>query len=467
MIWIAVAAMTVAVLALLAWPLLRRTEDLSDRAAYDLTVFQDQLKEVDRDVARGVLTAAEADAARLEIQRRIVALGRAPVEAVSAGTGRSRWVGIGITAVALPLIALAVYSGVGTPDPERAQALALETQGNGMSPDDINALVDRLAARVAGEPDNAEGVALLARTYRELGRYGEAAETFRRLTQLQPDADSYSSLGEALTMGANGFVTPEAHTALMSALAIDRTEPRARFYLGLGQAAEGNAENAIAIWRDLTADAPPDAPWLSMVREQMSAVAQNEGIPPMSVTPHHPLDLLPQDEKAMAAAAAAQAAPAPAAPLAGESPENVAMIQGMVAGLAARLEQNPDDFDGWMMLGRSYTVLNQPEKSAEAYEKAIALRPKEVAARLQYAVLLMADVDPNSADPLPSKLTTVVDEILALEPGQPEALYLAGLGRAKAGDTSGARGFWQRAQKAAVAGSALRGEVDRRLEALN
>lgn len=467
MIWIAVAAMTLGVLALLAWPMLRRTEDVSDRAAYDLTVFQDQLKEVDRDVARGVLTAAEAEAARLEIQRRIVALGRAPVEAVSAGTRRSRWVGIGVTAVALPLIALAVYSGVGTPDPERAQVLALEAQGSGMSPDDINALVDRLAARVAGEPDNAEGVALLARTYRELGRYGEAAETFGRLTQLQPDAESYSSLGEALTMGANGFVTPEAYTALMSALAIDRTEPRARFYLGLGQAAEGNAENAIAIWRDLTADAPPDAPWLSMVREQMSAVAQNEGIPPMSITPRHPLDLLPQDEKAVAAAAAAQATPAPAAPLAGASPENVAMIQGMVAGLAARLEQNPDDFDGWMMLGRSYTVLNQPEKSAEAYEKAIALRPKEVAARLQYAVLLMADVDPNSAEPLPSKLTTVVDEILALEPEQPEALYLAGLGRAKVSDTTGARDYWRRAQEAAAAGSALRGEIDRRLQALN
>jgi len=465
-IWIGVALITLFTLLALSWPVIRGARNVADRAAYDLTVFQDQLKEVDRDLGRGVLTESEAEAARLEIQRRILASRRAPAEGVSVGTGRSRWGAVGVTAVIVPLVAVGIYVRIGTPDPERAQAMAMLGSEGGMSESDIDALVDRLAARVANEPDNPEGLALLGRTYRELGRFMEAADTYRKLAAMQPSAENYSSLGEALAALKSGQVDEEAHTALMSALAIDRTDPRARFYLGLEQAAKGNAQDAIAIWRDLTASAPPDAPWLGMVREQMSAIAQNFSIAPMSVEPRHPLDLLPQNEKAMAAAAQAAQAGPPPAPLGGESPENIAMIQGMVAGLAARLEQNPDDFDGWMMLGRSYTVLNQPEQSAAAYKKASALRPTEVAPRLQHATVLMSGVDPNAQTPLPAELTAVVNEILAIEPQQPEALYLAGLGRAKVGDAQGARSFWERGQKVAPAGSVLRDEIDQRLKIL-
>jgi cytochrome c-type biogenesis protein CcmH len=119
-----------------------------------------------------------------------------------------------------------------------------------------------------------------------------------------------------------------------------------------------------------------------------------------------------------------------------------------------------------MMLGRSYTVLKDPAKAADAYKKAIGLRPKDVAPRLQYAGLLMMEVDPNAQVALPAELTATVAEILKLQPEQPEALYLAGLGRAKTGDAAGARSYWQKAQKATAEGSALRGEIDRRLQLL-
>lgn len=473
MILITAALLSLVVAIILAWPVIRRGDPGLGRAAYDLTVFQDQLKEVERDVARGVLTATEADAARLEIQRRILASGRAPAEEVHTGTNRSRWLGIAISAILVPLIAIGAYVQVGTPDPEAAQLAALESE-DGLSQSNIDALVDRLAARVNADPENPEGFALLGRTYRELGRFPEAVAAFKRLTELQPGAESYSSLGEALSAAQNGRVTEDAHAAMMSALTYDRTDARARFYLGLEQAGNGNPQGAIAIWRDLTADAPSDAGWVDMVRQQMAAVAQDAGIAPMTVEPKHPLDMFPQGDKAVAAATAAppttSRAPGPVAtgpvtPLA-VSPEQTAMIQGMVAGLAARLESAPEDYEGWMMLARSYTVLNDRAKSGEAYKKAIALRPNEAAPRLQYAGLLMMDVDTNSTAPLPAELTTTVAEILKIQPENPEALYLAGLGRARAGDSAGARGFWQKAQKIAEDGSALRGEIDKRLQAL-
>jgi cytochrome c-type biogenesis protein CcmH len=463
MIWIALA-LSLLVAAVLAWPVIRRGQPAESRAAYDLTVFQDQLKEVDRDLARGVLTETEADAARLEIQRRILSVGRGPAEKINTDTGRSRWVGIGATTVIVPLIAFGAYLQLGTPNPEQAQLAAVDSEA-GMSQSDIDALVDRLAARVAGDPENPEGFALLGRTYRELGRFAEAADAFKRLVELQPNAEAYSNLGEALSAAQNGQVTEEAHAAMMSALAIDRTDARARFYLGLEQAGKGNPQGAIAIWRDLTAGAPADAGWVDMVRQQMAAVAQDAGIAPMSVEPKHPLDLMPSDPKAKERAVAAAKAATPAAPAAAlaENPEQTKMIQGMVAGLAERLAQNPGDYDGWMMLGRSYTVLRQPGKAGEAYKKAIGLKPKDVAPRLQYAGLLMMDVDPNAATPLPAELSTTVAEILKLQPEHPDALYLAGLGRAKAGDTPGARGYWEKALKVSAEGSALRAEIDRRL----
>ena len=95
--------------------------------------------------------------------------------------------------------------------------------------------------------------------------------TYRKLVALQPDAETYASLGETVIAAADGDVTPEAHAAMFKALTLDRTEPRARFYIGLEFAEKGDAKTAIAIWRDLTASAPPDAPWLGMVREEMSA----------------------------------------------------------------------------------------------------------------------------------------------------------------------------------------------------
>ncbi len=468
MIWIALV-LSIAIVGVLMWPVLRRAETAPERAAYDLTVFQDQLKEVERDVTRGVLTAAEADAARLEIQRRILAVGRAPAEPIKTDSKRSRWAAIVLTGVTVPLVALGAYLQIGTPDPEEAQLAALESQ-DGMGQSDIDALVDRLAARVASEPDNPEGYAILARTYRELGRFDEAAAAFRRLIELQPSADAYSGLGEVLTGAQNGRVGDEAHEAMMNALAFDRAEPRARFYLGLEQAGKGNPQGAIAIWRDLTGNAPADAPWVGMVREQMAAVAQDAGIAPMSVEPKHPLDMFPEGAKAVAAAkpapqSAAPLAGGPASPLAA-SPEQTAMIQGMVAGLAARLESSPEDYDGWMMLGRSYTVLNDHVQAGEAYKKAIALRPKDVTPRLQYVGLLMMDVDADAPTPLPAELTSTVNEILKLQPENPEALYLAGLGRAKAGDAAGARGFWKKAQNVTAEGSALRNEIDRRMQGL-
>ncbi len=456
MIWILMAVVVIVVLAVVLWPVLRAPSATKDRATYDMEVFQDQLKEVDRDIVRGVLTEAEAVSARIEIQRRILSAGRADVEAHQTSSRGKRIALAGGVAIAIPALALGIYLSVGAP--ALVDGVSIDNESaNADVQDEAERAVLRLADKVARDPTNVENLFLLARSYRETRQWDDAVKTYKQLLELKPDADTYANYGEALTVQAGGRVTPGAHDAFLKTLGLDRTEPRSRFYLGLEQAENNNPRDAIAIWRDLTTSAPQDAPWLNTVRQQMAQVAQSASIAPMSVEPRHPLDGAP-----LASAAPSHPAPAPTASF---SPEQRQMIEGMVGGLAARMEQSPEDFSGWMMLGRSYTVLQKPEDAAKAYEKAVTLKPAELEPKLQLESALLATVDPEAAAPLPARLVSVAHEILTLHPEQPEALFVAGLDRAKAGDKPGARKFWNAAQKTGA--PALQDEITRRLKALN
>lgn len=445
MIWALIATVALVVIAALLWPLLRAAAPPQDRAAYNLAVFQDQLKEVDRDVERGVLTPAEADAARLEIQRRIIAAGKAHEDAAVMDSPTRRKLTAGAIAVVVPALALAAYLSVGQPMVPAAEPGIASHDANDAQ---IAKMVDQLAAKVAANPKDAQGLMLLARTYRQLGRFDEAVAAYRKLADLQPDAEAFAGLGEAETASAGGNVTPEAHAAFMKALGFDRNEPRSRFYLGLEYALKGDAKTAIAIWRDLAASSPPDAPWAPVVRQQMTEVAQAAGIPPMSVTPAHPLDIAPAE--------AAATTPALSDP-GGFSPEQRQMIEGMVGGLAARLAQNPDDFDGWMMLGKSYTVLKKPDDATKAFEKAMALKPADIQPKLQFAALIIT----GSTGPTPASAKALKDA-LAIDPKNAEALYLTGVSAQLTGDTALARKSFEQVPD----GSPLKAEATQQLRTL-
>ncbi len=447
MIWALIALAALAAIAALLWPLLRAAAAPQDRAAYNVAVFQDQLKEVDRDLERGVLTPAEADAARLEIQRRIIAAGKLHDQAAAADSPARRKLTAAIIAVSVPALALAVYLSVGQPLVPAAGPGAVSHDADEAQ---IAKMVDQLAAKVAANPKDAQGLMLLARTYRQLGRFDESIATYHKLTALQPDADSFAGLGEAETAAAGGNVTPEAHDAFMKALGFDRNEPRSRFYLGLEYALKDDAKTAIAIWRDLAATSPPDAPWVPVVRQEMAQVAQAAGIPPMSVEPAHPLDIVP--------AAAAAAPPAQAVDSSGFSAEQRQMIEGMVGGLAARLERNPNDFEGWMMLGKSYTVLKKSEDAAKAYEKAMALKPADLQAKLQFAALMVT----SSTGPISPAAAKALKDALAIDPKSAEALYLTGVAATRTGDKALARKSFEQVPD----GSPLKAEAAKQLETL-
>jgi len=357
--WLFAGLLTALAVGLLLLPLLRRAGTTLPRQAYDLTVYRDQLAEVERDVERGVLTPDQAAAARTEIERRL--LGAAESQPEADGGGRDKEPGgrrpgllsAGL-ALGLPAGALSLYLLLGAPGvPSIPLAERPNTEG---SPTDMAQLVDQLAGRMAANPDDPQGWRLLARSYGQLGRFDEAAAAYRQaIARGGADAETWASLGEVLTAGADGMVTPEARQAFATALQQNPNDPRARYYGGLAYAQDDRFKEALEVWRSLEADSPPDAPWRNLLEQQIARTQETLGMEGGSAPAPGPTA---QDR-----AAAAEMAPE----------QRAAFIRSMVERLATRLESEPDDLDGWLRLIRAYTVLGERDKATEALERATAL----------------------------------------------------------------------------------------------
>ena len=353
-LWFVLALMTAAAVFAVLWPLARsRTER---RSGSDVVVYRDQLDEIRRDRAAGLIGASEAQAAEVEVSRRLIAAADAEAalpKAAPAATLTQRRRAVTIAALgALPLGALALYLVLGSPSLP-GQPLAERQTAEDRS---IGTLLVQVEARLAQNPNEGRGWEVIAPIYLRLGRYDDAVKARQNaLALLGETADRWADLGEALVGAAAGVVTAQAKAAFDSAVALDASHVKARFYLGLAAEQDGRVDLAAAIWRKLLAEAPPDAPWSAPLRKELARLA---GAPVAGPT-----------EEQIAAAAEL-------------SPEQKsAMIQGMIAQLAERLARDGSDLDGWLRLMRSYMVLGERAKALAAAgdaRRALAGEPEKL-----------------------------------------------------------------------------------------
>jgi cytochrome c-type biogenesis protein CcmH len=382
---IGLTALTSLAVGLLLLPLLARQHKPGSREAYNLAVYRDQLTEIERDLARGLLTTEQAEAARSEIGRRILALDDG--ETLPAVGPKPLMAAI-VAILAMPIAALLIYAGLGSPglsdEPfaERASGGTRTAAGNAAAMSMQEALA-KLRTHLKSHPDDLTGWLLLARSEVGLGKYREGAEAYARAAELSSyRPDIATDWGEAQVM-AEGAVTPAAVKAFEAGLKGTASAPKSRYYLALAKLEQGDPRGALQDWADLAADSPPDAEWQKLLHQRIAEVAKAEGIDPASVmpsasamapggtAPSRPAESgMPSQETVAATAKATQ----------GASPEERrAMIESMVERLASRLEQQPDDAEGWVRLGRSYMVLQQPAKARDAYARAAKLRPADTA----------------------------------------------------------------------------------------
>lgn len=362
--WVIALALTAAVAWFVLRPLLRPRAPGPARAEHAFEVYRDQIAEIDQDLERGLITADQASAARTEIERRILAVASSretdrPGDRPSAA---SRLVPLAIAAL-IPLGVLALYLRLGSPDlPSQPFASRTDRVQVAAEARDFEALVARLAERQARSPDNLEGWVMLGRSYAFMGRHADAAESYRRALDLSDgDPEIASAYGEALTLANDGIVTPLAHGAFDAALRARPGDVRAQFYLALALEQSGELRKALDQFADLARVSPPEAPWVPALRGRIESLAQKLGLDSRQIlaqrTPPEGGGFVPMPEGTESVAGL------PAG-------EIEAIMRQRVEALAARLQDQPDDVEGWLRLARSYRVLGDLPKSRDAIAQA-------------------------------------------------------------------------------------------------
>jgi cytochrome c-type biogenesis protein CcmH len=361
LIWIVLAGLTAIVLFVLLRPLASTGTKPLAPESFDAAVYRDQLNEIESDRARGLIGEKEAEAARIEIARRLLAAGNKAADPGRAATsGASAKAAIAIVGVGLPLLALGLYLIYGSPRlPDQPLTARLEDPA---TESDLETLVARVEARLRAHPEDGEGWDVIAPVFLSSGRYAEAAEAYTQaLRLLGPSAKRLSGQGQALVLSNNGLVTEEARLALARALDLDRTLIEPRILLAIAKEQDGQFAAAIADWRKLLGDATGDAPWRAMVEKRIeTAEARLAGKKMPAETKEA---TAPQSERGPSAADIASAQDMdPAA--------RQAMIEGMVQRLAARLDQGGGALADWLRLVRAYSVLDRKDDALKALARA-------------------------------------------------------------------------------------------------
>lgn len=451
-VWTGIAflALTAIAVAAILRPLLRMSAPAASRAAHGLAIYRDQLAELARDRERGLISAEEARDAEAEIGRRILLLPHDD-ESVSPAAAKRHWFGPTILAALTVFAALGLYFLVGAPGAPDRPLAARQTElerARGEQNKVLESRAAELAARLAAAPDNQAGWMQLAQMQQSLGRDQDAVDSYRRAYTLSGGAPEIASaLGEALVLAAQGQVTPEAKTLFEGALEREPREPRARFYLGLAESQAGRLQEALKMWTALAADSRPGAPWMPVLIARIRQAAAELGIDSATVLPKQAPG--PSSEDVQAAQ--------------DMTPEQrAAMVRGMVDQLAAKLKDNPNDMEGWLRLGRSYRILGEPEKSADALKHAAALAPKDVNVQLAYGQSLLVLQKPGAK--LSEEFVAVMRRIDSLEPGNAVAAFFLGTAAWQAGDKAKAEAYWKTLLAKLPAGTPERAEIEKRIE---
>ncbi len=349
--WAALTLMTVLAAVAIVLPLAGRRAEAAGRALVDeqvpvLAGLAQELAEIERQHADGMLAPAEAAALRASVRRRLqeeAALAAAARGGAAGGDGGTRWLAYALAA-SVTVGAAGLYGWMGRPDLAR--------------------------------PDGAEGWRMLGWSRFELGDWRGSAEAYGRAVELAPDNALYlSALGEAQVMAAGGAITPAAREFFRRALAADPRDVRARYYLAAARDQDGDTRGAVEDWLRLVAE-DPSAPWVAQLRPIILERARAAGVdvagrlPPPPAAPAAPPGMLAPPSPDQVARAEAM------------SPEDrQAMIRGMVDGLEARLKEDPADLEGWQRLIRARMVLGEEARAKAAYaeaRRAFAGRPSEL-----------------------------------------------------------------------------------------
>jgi len=286
-LWIAVAALILGALALLLTPLARcKPAATAGRVDYDISVYRDQLKELERDRERGFLDEAEAEAAGIEIRRRLLAADSGE-DAGKSADPKSNIIIMVIIAVALPLGAFFMYLSLGQPGVRDYPLAGRADETSPAISRQDQEMVAQLAERLRQNPNDQKGWLLLGHSFMAMEQYADAVKAYRKALEVgDPRLDIALNYAEALVFSSDAVAMPDEAVRIFKRIRADAPrEPKSRYYLGLNMARTGDLQGAVQEWVDLRALSSGDAPYMGMLEEQINNTAKELKIDPASVKP--------------------------------------------------------------------------------------------------------------------------------------------------------------------------------------
>lgn len=350
MLWFLIVVISVVCVGIIMRAVWQQTDDEPASSQYDVEIYRDQLDELGRDIERGVISADEAKTARAEISRKLLAAQEriaGDAQEHHAVDPRLRACVAIAVAIIVPAIALGLYISQGSPGLP-GQSFVLRQSPTNAVQGQARRLAEEvvaLEARLAQNPEDVPGWRLLGQSYMELRLYAKSADTFdRAIAANGPLVDLLLNRGIGFVFADNGVVSAAARLSFESVIEQEPDNNLAHYFLGIGAAQQQDYPRAVDYLMKSLANAPPDAPWTDEANRQLAVLTEQ-----MNGAVNPPLPALEDDTSA---------APLPA------------MVQNMVAGLAARLADNPQDLESWLLLVRSYVVMGDTTAARDALTKA-------------------------------------------------------------------------------------------------
>jgi len=388
-LWIVLTVMTSAAAVLVSAPFLRRLDERRAAQSSGVEVYRDQLREIEREEAAGLIENAQAALAAGEIKRRMLAADRT---ALAERPAQPLSPSFAIMTVAGFVVfgSVTLYATLGRPDlpasVPAAMAIAQSKKALTAGPENIadataktseapaiasvDDMISRLVQRLNKTPGDAEGWRMLGWSYFHTDRYDEAVKAYAKAAELRPDDAAFqASYGEAIVRASDEKVTPEAKAAFDKAQKLDPKEPRSRFFAGLVLEQQGDKTAALESWVALLKDAGPSDDWAPDLRQRAADLGKEikASLSPQLASDVAALSRVPTTQNAERGPTSADVQ---AAASMSEEDRN-AMVRRMVDGLANRLTQSPQDAEGWIKLIRARMVLKEPEAAKEALKQAM------------------------------------------------------------------------------------------------
>ena len=374
--WIASGFVLLATLIAIILSIIRARANSSDE--YNATIYHDQLNEIERDINHGVLNPIDGEALKTEIKKRLekntkIVLANAKDQSKQAGARASITVAIAIVGI-IPFTSYGLYSYLGSPGkPDLPFANRQFNPSVDAASAEMDSFVKKLRERLDQNPNQLKGWILLGQSLVNLKRFNAASNAFKQALKIAPNrAEIAASTAETRFMAKDGKFDQEVRDYFKMAQRLNPEEHKALYYLGLDSFMAKKYASAIQYWVDLISISPAGAPWMDNVRGRLIDAAKAGSLKISNFIPRlksaskssknlqQSRELVPTQEDINNANEMSKK-------------EREKFIRSMVERLASRLKSAPNDLNGWRRLARSYRVLGEQKKAAEAEQRAIEL----------------------------------------------------------------------------------------------